>query len=68
MQAFLNTRYYNPIQEHLDVLKPYVEIHCSSCFLSMLLIFILHDWVLWLITLHKYCDWKKKVNFCYKML
>lgn len=33
MQAFLNTRYYNPIQEHLDVLKPYVEIHCSSCFL-----------------------------------
>lgn len=36
MQAFLNTRYYNPIQEHLDVLKPYVEIHCphvsSPCF------------------------------------
>lgn len=36
MQAFLNTRYYNPIQEHLDVLKPMLKFivpHVSSpCF------------------------------------
>lgn len=34
--------------------------------ISMLLIFINHDWVLWLITLHKYCGWGKMVNFATK--
>lgn len=64
MQAFLNTRCSNPTQEHLDARKPRTELTapplsspCSACLYG--------DWVLWLITLHKYCGWEKKW-ICYE--